>query len=104
MGLVLEPLLEAVSVFGELHHEVGAGAELGGSAVERTSRVDELTGVEGSAAAVALIAARGIVSTVRARAVDVTIRQVAILGWAVGDFAVGFVEQALFVEAREEIL
>ena len=104
VGLVLQPLLEAVSVFGELHHEVGAGAELGSAAVERAARVDELTGVESAAAAVALIAACGIVAAMGACAVDVAIRQVAILRRAVGDFAVGFVEEALFVEAREEVL
>ena len=81
-----------------------AGAELGRAAAEPAAYVNQVYGVEGAPAVVALVAAGVLVAAVRAGALHVAVGQEALVHQAVGRDGGVFVDVALLEQLEEEVL
>ena len=104
VGLRANPVQQLVLERGELEEEVLGLLEDGGVAAEAAADVDELLGVEGASAVVALVAAGSVEIAVGTGALDVAVGEEATVGLAVGlEHRLG-VEVAVLIEAGEDVL
>ena len=102
--LSLDPSGKGLFEGAELQEEVRGVPEFRRVAVEAAADVDEVLGVHGFAAAIALVAPRRVIAAMGAGSLDVAVRQEALVHQRVGHGSGLLVEVALLKEFEEDLV